>query len=46
VPIALEIIPDILSERSLKSDTIHPNRDGYRIMAEKIFQLMKEVKAL
>ena len=46
VPIALEIVPDILSERSLKSDTIHPNRDGYRIMAEEIFQLMKEVKAL
>ncbi len=45
VPIALEIVPDILSERSLKSDTIHPNRDGYRIMAEKIFQLMKDVEA-
>jgi lysophospholipase L1-like esterase len=46
VPVALEIVPDILSERSLKSDTIHPNRDGYRIMAEEIFQLMKEVEAL
>jgi acyl-CoA thioesterase-1 len=46
VPIALEILPDILSERSLKSDAIHPNRDGYRIMAEEIFQLMKEVEAL
>ncbi|MDT8375334.1 MAG: arylesterase [Mariprofundaceae bacterium] len=46
VPIALEIVPDILSKRSLKSDTIHPNRDGYRIMAEEIFQLMKDVEAL
>jgi len=46
VPIALETVPDILSERSLKSDTIHPNSDGYRLMAEEIFQLMKDVGAL
>jgi len=46
VPIALDTVADILSKRSLKSDTIHPNRDGYQIMAEQIFQLMKEVGAL
>jgi len=42
VPIAMEIVPGILSERSLKSDTVHPNQEGYRIMAEEVFQLMKE----
>ncbi|MES0371622.1 MAG: arylesterase [Mariprofundaceae bacterium] len=46
VPVALEIVPDILSERSLKSDTIHPNSEGYRIMAEEIFSLLKELGAL
>jgi len=46
VPIALDTVADILSERSLKSDTIHPNRDGYQIMAEQILQLMKDRGAL
>ncbi|MFC1536521.1 arylesterase [Pseudomonadota bacterium] len=46
VPIAPDTVADILSERSLKSDTIHPNRHGYRIMAEQILQLMKDAGAL
>lgn len=46
VPVALEIVPDILSDRSLKADTIHPNSEGYRIMAEEIFSLLKDVGAL
>jgi len=46
VPIAVDTIPEILSDRSLKSDTIHPNSDGYRLMAKEIFQLIKEVGAL
>ncbi len=46
VPIAVDTVPGILSERSLKSDTIHPNREGYRRMAEEIFRLMREVGAI
>jgi len=42
VPIEKEILSDLLSNRSLKSDTIHPNAKGYKMMAESIFQLMKE----
>ena len=46
VPINLEIVPDILSERSLKSDTIHPNRGGYQLMAEEILKLMRDAGAI
>ena len=46
LPIAVDTIPDILSDRSLKSDTIHPNSDGYRLMAEEIFRLMNDAGAL
>jgi acyl-CoA thioesterase-1 len=38
-----EVLKGILSDPKLKSDSIHPNGAGYRIMAERIF---KEVKPL
>lgn len=46
VPIEEEVIAEILSDRSLKSDAIHPNAKGYRLMAEAVFELMQEVGAL
>jgi lysophospholipase L1-like esterase len=41
-----EIIPDIESEKALKSDPIHPNAAGYRILAEAIHRLLSESGAL
>ena len=46
IPIENEIIADILSDNSLKSDAIHPNSKGYRIMAEAIHVLLQESGAL
>ncbi len=46
IPIDLETLPDILSDNQLKSDTIHPNNEGYQIMAENIFKLLVEAGAL
>jgi len=46
VPIETGVLSDILSERSLKSDTIHPNAKGYRLMAEAVFNLMREAGAI
>ncbi len=36
------LIPDILSEKSLKADSVHPNAAGYRKMATTIYQLLQE----
>ena len=45
-PIDLETLPEILSSNLLKSDTIHPNNKGYRLMAENIFNFLIETGAL
>ncbi|HED16794.1 MAG TPA: arylesterase [Gammaproteobacteria bacterium] len=46
IPIENEILADILSDSSLKSDAIHPNIEGYRLMADSIFLLMKQTGAI
>lgn len=46
VPIEEDVIADVLAERGLKSDTIHPNAAGYRIMAEAVYSLLKDTGAL
>ncbi len=46
IPIDLETLPEILSNNKLKSDTIHPNDQGYKIMAENIFDLLVKSGAL
>ena len=42
VPLLSGMLADILSDPSLKSDQIHPNAQGYSVMAEKIFESLKE----
>jgi len=42
VPLVSGVLSKILSDPSLKSDQIHPNAKGYRVMAEKIFEAMKQ----
>jgi lysophospholipase L1-like esterase len=46
VPYEHDIISDLLSDRDVKSDTIHPNAAGYRRMAEAIFQRIKDARGL
>lgn len=41
-PIDTRTLPEILSARSLKSDLIHPNDRGYRMMAEAVYRLLDE----
>ena len=36
-----DLLPDVLSDRDLKSDTIHPNAAGYQVMAESIHSVLK-----
>jgi acyl-CoA thioesterase I len=42
----LDTLPDILGSRRLKSDMIHPNDEGYRVLAENIYRLLQEKGAL
>ena len=40
------LIAEILSDSKLKSDTVHPNNKGYKIMANNIYQLLKSAGAI
>ncbi|MGH8454155.1 MAG: arylesterase [Nevskiales bacterium] len=46
LPIENEIVADVLHDRDLKSDPIHPNADGYRRMAEALVDLLKNSGAI
>lgn len=46
IPFEGDVVADVLSKRSLKSDLIHPNAEGYTVIAQSIFQLMKEAKLI
>ena len=46
LPLEDTAIPEILSDSDLKSDKIHPNTAGYRLLAEAVHQKLKESGAL
>lgn len=41
-----DLVINILKDDALKSDSVHPNKDGYRVMAETIYTALKESGAL
>jgi len=46
VPIEADILSTVLADHKLKSDQIHPNSKGYRLMAEAVFALLQKSGAL
>ncbi len=36
IPLEADILPSILGDNALKSDTVHPNAQGYQQFAEAI----------
>lgn len=41
LPLIADVFSDILAQPALRADRIHPNREGYRQMAEGIFTRLK-----
>lgn len=41
-----KLIPEVLADKSLKSDSVHPNKDGYKVMAETIYSVLQKSGAL
>lgn len=46
VPVDLKSLPEIVSKPELKSDQVHPNAQGYQLLAEAVFELLKKTGAL
>jgi len=46
IPIERRALPHILGKSSLKSDHIHPNAAGYRLLGEGLFEILKKSGAL
>ena len=46
VPLQANAIAEILADKALKSDQIHPNAQGYRQLAEAIERLLRQAGAL
>ncbi len=46
IPYDGDIIADVLSKKSLKSDVIHPNAKGYQKIADAIAELLRQAKAI
>jgi lysophospholipase L1-like esterase len=46
IPLEQKALPHILAKNSLKSDYIHPNATGYRLLSGALVELMKKSGAL
>jgi lysophospholipase L1-like esterase len=46
VPIDVDVLPSLMRDRSVKSDQVHFNARGYRLMAEAVRDLLQDAGAL
>ncbi len=44
IPFEGDILLDLLGDNSMKSDSIHPNATGYRLMAEAVYQVINKAQ--
>lgn len=45
VPLEAEVFADVLAKASLKSDAVHPNAAGYRLVAERLYAFLYDAGA-
>ncbi|RBW45044.1 arylesterase [Psychromonas sp. B3M02] len=46
IPLGNDIMRDVLKKPALHSDTVHPNAQGYRLIAQGVYDLLTEYGAL
>ncbi len=46
IPYEGDVLTKILRDASLKADQVHPNAKGYRLMAERVADLLRKSGAL
>ncbi len=46
LPIENDVLSDVLHKNDLKSDAVHPNAKGYRMIAEALAQILKKSTAI
>ena len=46
IPVEEQVLEEILTDKNLKSDLVHPNAKGYRKMAEAVAKLLAKAGAL
>lgn len=44
IPLQKDILLDLLGDNSMKSDSIHPNATGYRLMAKAIYDVINDAQ--
>ncbi len=44
IPLQRDILLDLLGDNSMKSDSIHPNTAGYKLMAESIYDVISKAQ--
>jgi acyl-CoA thioesterase-1 len=46
IPVEVSVLESVLTDKSLKSDLVHPNAQGYRKVAEAVAKLLKKAGAV